>query len=229
MKKIEQRRGSPVKKIVLIAVLVLGYLGLAGAGGYFYWRYRQVMENPAKYIDIKKYAPTPEQENQQLLEQIGSLITLPKDETPVITTIKDVEKLKNDQFFADAMNGDRLVIFQAAKQAILYRESERKIIKAGPVLLPESEKKKVSLVASAEQGAALQKQLTDTYKDDAQVLATVAPAMMHESLVVVDVSGKNAQLAQKIATTLGGTVATAMPEGEPVPTGAELVVIAATP
>ncbi len=151
---------------------------------------------------------------------------MPKDETPVITTIKDVEKLKADPFFADATNGDRLVIFQVAKQAILYRESERKIIKAGPVLLPDSAKKKISIIGGTEEAAAIQATLTKSFAADGEVIGTVAPTVGHESLTVVDVSGTNAQLAQKLATALNGTVAATMPAGETAPASAEIVIIA---
>lgn len=227
MKKVDGGRGVSTKKVVFIIGLALVYLGTAGFGGYFYWRYRQVMQNPAQYIDLKKYALSPDEENNQLLQEIGTLITLPKEETPIISTIKDVEKLKSDQFFIDAVNGDRLIIYQTAKQAILYRESERKIIKAGPVVLPDPAKPKVTIIADTDTAAKLEKQLTTSFATEVEIIGKTVPVVDHENLIVVDLGGSNAQLAQKIATALNGTVATAMPEGETQPASADIVIIAA--
>jgi hypothetical protein len=225
MKKVEGGGKSP-KRIVLILLNLLLIAGLAGFGGYYFWRYRQVMQNPAAYIDLKQYAPTQEEENKKLLESIGKLISLPADETPIISTIKDVESLKKDPFFTNAINGDRLIIYQTAKQAILYRESENKIIKAGPVVLPDATKKKVSIIATEPDAASIEQRIGKAFANDATVLGKTTPAVGHESLVVFDSSGSNAQLAQKIATELGGSVVNAMPEGEEKPSGADIIVIA---
>lgn len=228
MKKTEGKGFSP-RRALLISTNVLVILGLAGFGGYYFWRYDQVMTNPAQYIDLKKYAPTTEQENEQLLASIGKLITLPDGETPIISTIKDVESLKKDPFFANAVNGDRLIIYQGAKQAVLYRESENKIIKAGPVVLPDAAKKKVSLIANEQETAVIEGKLKQSFAADAEITGKAAPAAGHDALVVVDISGSNAQLAQKLATELGGTVAATMPEGESKPGSADLVIVASNP
>ena len=66
-----------------------------------------------------------------LTSQIGKLIILPNDEMPTLTTINDVDKLKDQPFFANAKNNDKLLVYTNAKWAVLYRPSENRIINAG--------------------------------------------------------------------------------------------------
>ncbi len=215
---------SPTKIALLIGNVVL-LLGLAGFGGYYYWRYRQVMQNPTKYIDFKKYEVSPEEANKQLIEKIAKLITLPEGEQPIISTIKDVDALKKDPFFVNANNGDRLIIYQAAKQAILYREADNKIIKAGPVVLPESAKKKVAILGSEADVQAFEQAITAAFSADTVISTKTIPTVINEGVKVVDLTGANAQLAQKIADQIKGTVVAALPDGEVKPGNSDLVII----
>jgi hypothetical protein len=71
---------------------------------------------------------------QQLVSQVGKKVELPA-ETPVIYTVNDAQKLKNQAFFADAKNGDKVLYFPGAKVAALYRPSTDKVIRYQPVSL----------------------------------------------------------------------------------------------
>ena len=112
-------------------VIVLSILLLAGAGaiGYLVWQNNELRNNPktAQEAQSKKDA--------ELLSKISKIYQLPSDETPVLGTVDDKEKLKDQPFFKDAQNGDRLVIYAKAKKAVVYRESENKIINAGPIAI----------------------------------------------------------------------------------------------
>ena len=55
------------------------------------------------------------------------------DEKPTVATITDIEKVKDQPFFKNAKNGDRVLIFTNAKKAILYRPTEKRIIEVGAV------------------------------------------------------------------------------------------------
>ncbi|KKR63058.1 hypothetical protein A2210_00750 [Candidatus Woesebacteria bacterium RIFOXYA1_FULL_40_18] len=68
-----------------------------------------------------------------LVAEVDKLIDLPKDEKPTVATITDIEKVKDQPFFKNAKNGDRVLIFTNAKKAILYRPTEKRIIEVGAV------------------------------------------------------------------------------------------------
>ena len=72
-------------------------------------------------------------ESNSLLEKVGKLTILPQGEEPVIATVKDIEKLKAQPFFINAQNGDTLIAYTKSLTAIIYRESENKIVSMGPI------------------------------------------------------------------------------------------------
>lgn len=116
-----QERGNVVLGLLIGAVLALipSY--------YFYTKYQQaqkLLKNPQQAsIDQTK----------SVVAMVGKLIALPTDETPSLATVQDKTKLKDQPFFKNAMNGDKLLLFIKAKKAILYRESSNKIIEVAPI------------------------------------------------------------------------------------------------
>ena len=69
-----------------------------------------------------------------VLQKVGSLIQLPTGETPTMATINDAVNAKKAQpFLINAMNGDILIVYQNAAEALLYRPSTNKLIAVGPV------------------------------------------------------------------------------------------------
>jgi hypothetical protein len=71
-----------------------------------------------------------EDEIKALVEEISKFMLLP-DETPILATVSDLTQVQNQEFFKNAQNEDKVLIFQNAKKAILYRPSEKKIIEVG--------------------------------------------------------------------------------------------------
>ena len=65
-----------------------------------------------------------------LLSEVGKLIRLPQDENPTVATVTDADTLKSQPFFAEAQNGDKVLIYANSKKIYLYRPSEKKIIEA---------------------------------------------------------------------------------------------------
>lgn len=67
-------------------------------------------------------------ETQQLVEQLGKYIELPTDEAPTLATVTNVESLKDQQFFKNAQNGDKVLLYAKAGRALLYRPSSQKVV-----------------------------------------------------------------------------------------------------
>ncbi|SRR5258708_3650198 len=113
-------------KLLIRDLGVLLIAGLVGAGIMYGFIQYQRMKNPENdTISSAKNADT-------ILGTVGKLIELPK-EIPTIATVSDITKLKGQAFFAPAKNGDKVLIYNIAKEAILYRPSNNKIIEVAPV------------------------------------------------------------------------------------------------
>jgi cytoskeletal protein RodZ len=79
-----------------------------------------------------------EERTAVILEEVGTLYELPEGETPTIATVQDIEKLKDQPFFSGAQNGDQLIVFDESSTAILYRPSEKRLVKVGPINIDDS-------------------------------------------------------------------------------------------
>jgi hypothetical protein len=122
-------------KIKIVMTILALLLIAAGAGGtyYYYTKYQAAqssLENP------ELLAKT---EVKTLTDKLGKLIALPSDEEPNVATVLDQEKLKDQPFFVNAKNGDKIVIYSQKKVAILYRESENIIIEVAPLTMESPE------------------------------------------------------------------------------------------
>lgn len=75
-----------------------------------------------------------QQEIASTLKLVARHMELP-GETPTIATVSDSTKLQGQPFFKNAKNGDKVLIYTQAREAILYRPSSDKIISVAPVNL----------------------------------------------------------------------------------------------
>ncbi len=67
-------------------------------------------------------------------QKVGRHYLLPSDEVPALATVTDKSKLATP-FFKHAINGDKILVYQKNKLAIIYRPSIDKLIEVGPVTL----------------------------------------------------------------------------------------------
>ncbi len=79
-----------------------------------------------------------QQEAKDLVGKVGALVQLPKDEQPTVATVTDVSKLKGQAFFANAKNGDKVLIYVKAAKAYLYSVSLNKILEVAPVTVNQN-------------------------------------------------------------------------------------------
>lgn len=121
------------EKFLYAGLVVLGILViLFGAWGVVQYSGAKKMNKELQ--DLKKdRAVLNENEVAVLVDKVGKLIVLPENEQPTIATVTDLEKLKNQSFFAHAKIGDKVLIFSASKKAILYRPLDNKIIEVAPL------------------------------------------------------------------------------------------------
>lgn len=114
---------------ILLGMLIIASISVSG---YFYYQYRNIKNNP----DI-----VAQEENSSLLEKVGKIMDLPQNETPTIATVSDKDKLKDQDFFKNSENGDKILIYANYKMAILYRPDVNKIMKVAPLVMDQNDSK----------------------------------------------------------------------------------------
>lgn len=126
----------PLKKewlmVLGVAVIVVGAVGTAG---YFYY------QNEMAQQELRNNPKSPQavaQEVNSVVAKVNKIMLLPENEQPTLATVSDITKLINQPFFARAKNGDKVLIYQKSKKAVLYRPSENKIIEVSSVSIGEN-------------------------------------------------------------------------------------------
>ena len=115
-------------KIIFKPVTIMFILLLVSSGTAFYFYQKSQTLNPQK-ASIEN-----EEDAEKLIAKVNRLIVMPSEDVPSIATVSDLEKLKGQAFFAKAKVGDKVLIYSQAQKAILYRESEDRIIEIAPII-----------------------------------------------------------------------------------------------
>lgn len=75
-----------------------------------------------------------QKQTSALIAQVSKLINLPSGETPTIAAVTDAAQAKKQSaFFNSAENGDKVLMYVKAGEAILYRPTTNKIILVAPL------------------------------------------------------------------------------------------------
>ncbi|QQG41616.1 MAG: hypothetical protein HYV90_05690 [Candidatus Woesebacteria bacterium] len=115
--------GSLIFRLIpYILIIALGVFG-----GIF------TAQQKPEWFGLSKGSAAVQAEVDALVAQVGKLISLPDDEKPTVATVTDASKVKDQPFFAKAQNGDKVLIYQKAAKAILYRPSTNMIVEVGAV------------------------------------------------------------------------------------------------
>lgn len=118
------------KRIVAYVAIGIVILLALGVAGYFAKQYYDLRANPNMAA---------EDETNRLVSSVGKLYELPTDEKPVVGSVQDKEKLKDQAFFKNAQDGDKILIYQNNKLAIIYRQKDDKLINVGPITLDQAQ------------------------------------------------------------------------------------------
>ncbi len=124
----EVKAGGGALKGIVFKLLPYILIVALGVGGGVY-----AAQQKPEWFGLSKGTAAAQAEADKLVSEVGKVIVLPSDEKPTVATITDVEKLKDQPFFKNSKNGDKVLIYTNAKKAILYRESESRVIEVGAV------------------------------------------------------------------------------------------------
>lgn len=125
-------RNKSGKRVLIISLIALV---LIAVGGYLAYSRNQINKLKQENSRLQNPQEASKAEAEELKKEVSKLIELPTDESPTIATVVDASKLKEQAFFANAENGDRVLLFPKAKKAVLYRPSTKKIIEVAPINL----------------------------------------------------------------------------------------------
>lgn len=129
-KKNRAPKRSAKTKILLGLIVVLLLVALAGIG-FLLKKYNDTRQEVEKLSTVQGQQELNKTQTNQLLGEMRAIIVLPSGEDPVVATITDISQLKDKDFYKDAENGDRVVVFTNAKKAYIYRPSSKTIINVG--------------------------------------------------------------------------------------------------
>lgn len=223
-------RVLPIFLLVIVAVI---------PSVYFYGQYAAIKKEVVT-------GKTKQEDPKALVARVAKHILLPTGEDPTIMTVTDKEKLSGQSFFANAKNGDKVLVFERAKKAFLYDPGADMVIEVGPVLettisgtvagatptpvtptAPAASYTFSILNATQVSGLARVYEATLLSKvPGARVVARGNAKGDYTKSLLVDVKGAHKAEAPVLAGTLGVSVA-AMPVGEATPSSDFLIILAA--
>jgi hypothetical protein len=231
------KKKPPIK--FLLTAFVFLVLGGVIAGGVVFGLART---NPNVLGIAATVTITQEEEDKQLLASLSTIMDLPEDDTPTITTVSDAEKAKSDAFFKNAKDGDKVVYFTKSRRVILYRPDDNKIIDVGFIASTPTPAPTAAPVATAAPvpqtirffifngtsalGATknIETKLKEVYQSAEILGRTAASKTTYTDSIVVDLTGGRAEDTKKIADALGISVGT-LPETEKAPDNSDFLVI----
>lgn len=227
--------GASAIRIVLTQPLVLFILLVAAiaGGGYSYFQYQQTQQELKRLIQNPRAISV--EETKRLISKVGEIADLPKGEDPVVATVTDRDRLKDQPFFAKAQNGDKVLIYTQGRRAILYRPSTNKIIDVAPVNIGTGSAitgSKVQTIKVALYNGTtttgftntVEKQVEESVNNTEVVLKENAARNDYTKSLVVDLSGNRTDLANQLAKVLNGAVG-GLPDGENKPDADILVIL----
>ncbi len=124
------------KKLLIVLAIIIGVLLLVFTVK-FYMDLREA-KNELKQIQNDPNAKAKE-ESQKVVDQVGQLVELPVGEEPTVATVTDPTKLADQEFFANSKAGDKVLIYQEAQRAILFRPDTNKVIEIAPLTLSQDD------------------------------------------------------------------------------------------
>jgi len=223
------------KRKIVLGIVLLMFVGLVaaviGLG----------RENKSLKVEIAGLKQNPQeltkQETKELVEKIGKLVLLPADEEPILATVTDKEKLKEQPLFAKAENGDKILIYAKAQKAYIFSPNKEVLVDVVSVNIgglqtiitgmSADNPLNVALVnGSTTNGATntLEQRIKDNNIVGLQVVSkATAKSSNYAKTLVIDLSGKWKTQADQLAALLNGQVATESAEIKP--SNADVMVI----
>lgn len=122
---------KPSKKLIIAWCILVIAVGVGFAGKYYFIDKHAPIETPDQ-LEQKRVAEA-KKKTQAILGIVDKQIKLPKDEEPIMATVSDKNQLQDQDFFQDAQNGDKILMYTNNKKAYLYRPSTQQVLATAPL------------------------------------------------------------------------------------------------
>ena len=199
---------STGKKVSMIAVSLL-VVGLTASTAYLF------MENQDLNDQITL---TTEEKNSRLVEEINKVFDLPEEE-PVVAVVTSPEEFKAEyESFDNAEQGDYLLFYRKARLNVLYRQSEKRVVKTANVIVPIS----IELIGSESAMADAEKKLAE-FGNQITVTKKVTDGVTQA--FVFDVDNDQTEELSSIAELLGIEVGSTLPSSIEPSEQTEIVIV----
>lgn len=129
-----KRFDIPKKKLIVISILIILLAGV-GFAGYDYFLAKKYI---FKTISTGEKA---KREIASVTSVIRQSIDLPPDEKAVMATVTDIDRLKDQQFFTNAQNGDVVLMYPEFGKALIYRPKDKRVVEFGAMVIPQASQK----------------------------------------------------------------------------------------
>lgn len=210
---------------VFILGLIIFIIILLGATGYLFYQYQKFSRSPVAAQIASQ------EETKKLVSAVEKLMLLPKNETPSIATVTDMTKLKNQPFFHNAKNGDKLLIYTGAKEAILYNPLANLIVNVGPVNFAgqqnsQAQQAKIGLWNGTTKVGLTQKIAAEIQKSfpGIDIVLKDQSKQTYDITLIIPLNDASKNAASDLAKSLNSQVTT-LPDGEIKPSGVDILVI----
>lgn len=122
--KSKKRRISFKAMVVWLVVLLA-----VAAAVFFYVKYQDARSKLPEEVAAQNA-----EETARVIGKLGNILNITTDAQPTVARVDnpDVLKQANPDFYADTQTGDYLILYP--ERAIIYRESENKIINIAPII-----------------------------------------------------------------------------------------------
>lgn len=215
-----------VSKKLLAYFLLSLIIILLGTTGYFYYQFHKLSKSPvAAQI-------TTQEEAQKLATDVGKLMLLPKDEVPTIATVTDIDKLKDQLFFRNATNGNKVIIYPNSKLAIIYDPKANLIVNVGPINFSQQQTQEVQKIRMGLRNGTNIAGLTYKIEADIKKLFPEIEIVLkdqdkrtdYEKTIIVVLNETSKNVASELAKNLNAQI-NKLPDGELKPTDIDILII----
>ncbi|MDH5533048.1 MAG: hypothetical protein OEX81_01315 [Candidatus Pacebacteria bacterium] len=172
-----QKKSGGIITKVLILLLLVGLTGSLAWGYQSNKKYEEAKEQINLLSSIEGQQEVAKQEIRATVKKIGKLMTLPQGEEPVMATVINAKSLATQQdFYKDATDGDKVIVYQKANKAILYNPTKNIVVNVDAFLINEAATPSGSIDETSEvtpnetplEGETMEKEEIDPSKDPIQ-------------------------------------------------------------